>query len=386
METSTTRRRFVAALAGASLSVVSGCGQSQPDTTTTLSPTDTDTDTPSSTSTRTASRLKRDDRIEHVFEFTDATSPFLTADGQALYVLTEGGELFAVDGSDGSRRWHREVGGAGVTRPVVRDETLYLTTSRSEVVAVDTATGDMDWTVRIDADGLTSPTVTEERVYVGSEDRTVHAIDADGGTERWHQSVGTLDRSSVLAPPAADGDTLYVGNGNGLVTALRADTGETVWRARAGRVRSQPVVAGDRLLVGHTAGYHLLNTRDGSVVATHSTEAIASQSDVTDGVVYATDFAGDLHAIRTDTGERVWQFETDGERPPEPAVANGTVYFNVRNRFAEPFFYALGTDGTVRWRWRMPEGVRLYSAPTLVGDTVFVTAETGRLVGLRTDQ
>lgn len=73
-----------------------------------------------------------------------------------------------------------------------------------------------------------------------------------------------------------------------------------------------------------------------------------------DGVVYAGDDAGILHAVDAGTGTLQWRFAADAPIRSRPIVAHGSVYFQAD----DGWLYALSaTSGGQQWRIRISDSV-----------------------------
>jgi outer membrane protein assembly factor BamB len=193
-----------------------------------------------------------------------ATSP----DGQALYVATLGGSLWAVT-DRGEKRFSVALGGRAYSSPLVGDDgTIYVGSDAGLFFAI-TPAGQVRWRLNTGADAdtgaafmpdgnlvfaagnavfgvrptgdvlfrfvakgkvFTAPALTDGgRIVFGSQDDHVYAL-TPAGTLAWATDLGgDVDG----APAVADDGSLYVGCDTGDVVRLDA-RGEIVWRAHVG--------------------------------------------------------------------------------------------------------------------------------------------------------
>ena len=105
---------------------------------------------------------------------------------------------------------------------------------------------------------------------------------------------------------------------------------------------------------------------DGSIEAT---------AVVADGVVYVADIAGAIHAVRLADGAEIWKKEfPDSGFSAGAAVENGRLYIGDMNGA----IYCLATaDGKEIWSKKIES--EIYAGPTLNGDDVLFTCESGTL-------
>ncbi|GAH79396.1 unnamed protein product, partial [marine sediment metagenome] len=79
------------------------------------------------------------------------------------------------------------------------------------------------------------------------------------------------------------------------------------------------------------------------------------------------------------TGEKLWDFETEGPVSSSPVVANGIVYVGSGSKYTESkFSYALNAlNGRLRLRFKSLYSV--FSSPTVSGEIVYFINSSGYL-------
>src|SRR5215471_21842268 len=120
------------------------------------------------------------------------------------------------------------------------------------------------WTYEA-GDGIeSSAAISGGTVYVGTQSADLLAIDLETGKLRWkYKAQEGIGESS----PAVHEGVVYIGDSSGLLHAVRASDGKGLWTFKTeGEIRSSPVVAGDRVLIGSYDGsLYCLSTRDGKL-------------------------------------------------------------------------------------------------------------------------
>ena len=282
---------------------------------------------------------------------------------ERVFVGTRDGVLYALDPSDLSVEWTRDIARSSMTAPVVEAGRVYYggyeagpsgrgsentTGSKGGLVAVDASTGERIWVNRSMNLVFSSPVVVNGTVYVIDANDHAAAIDAETGRTRWTAPIG----GPVVSSPAVANGVMYIGDLDGHVYALDARTGKPRWRYDAG-----PPVP--------------------------STPAISS------GVVYLGDATGTLHALQSTTGRELWNASvvrnvslsigSPGKGIlTSPAVASRTVYAATENGR----IFAVNTeDGRLQWRLRPPSGA-VATAPVVVDGRVYLGGGNGRLYAL----
>ena len=269
--------------------------------------------------------------------------------------------------------------------------------------------------------GWSAVIAAENTVYVGTIEGEILALDASAqGKRLWTFPTEEADLiGGVYGTPQISGELLYVGGYNGKLYALRRESGQLEWqKGTQGRIIGGPAIAADMVLVGSSDGklyaFSALDGRlewsfpsDGKVGEIWSTPAIH------DGKVIFGSMDHSVYAISLEDGKELWRFETGGAVPGGPLIVGDVVVvgsfdrtlyaldvasgvklwtFDARNWFwAGPVqdgthIYAADMGGNVysftprgEKRWSVNTGSPIVSQPLVLGDTVVVASEGGRL-------
>ncbi|ELZ32933.1 PQQ repeat-containing protein [Halogeometricum pallidum JCM 14848] len=311
-------------------------------------------------------------------------------------------------------------------RIAVVGDTAYVPTADA-LLALDTASGEERWRVgeREDTDEnygsprFTSPAVIDGTVYAGTSDRRgLLALDADSGEERWRWNPGGPD-ADVRAPPVPtyEAEEIAVGNDEGLVALLDPATGEERWRFEVFGAVSRLAHAFTTLVVGTTGGevYSLYDGRGlwrrkvggavESLVADESGDAFTGtfgggvyrlagglhagrtrwraadaasiQLAFADGIVVGGD-AARATGLRDRTGDRRW--EVDGSFGAPPAASGSVGYLAGDDVVAVNLDggFGLGDARFGATRWRFPVDGYVDSGVTVADDAVFFATKGGK--------
>ena len=232
----------------------------------------------------------------------------------------------------------------------------------------------------------------------------------------WRASVGRgLGKKYLRLDPTVLADRIYAADGYGELIALDRFTGKRVWRTKVGAVEKGMLGAVnflDRMDpsfvsggVGAGAGYVLLGTTLGEVIALSAvdgSEVWRSRVDsevlaapVTgDGLVFVQTIDGRLLALEEDDGEIRWSFVNQVpvltlRGTSTPVYSSDVVYTG----FANGMLSALRSEnGAPIWQHRvmLPEGrseldrlVDIDGSPLVLGRVVYAVAYQGKLKALR---
>jgi hypothetical protein len=140
-----------------------------------------------------------------------------------LYVVTDAGDLLALDAGDGSVLWSTALGGVPSAMPALDDDTLFVPLQDGRLVAVPSggcgaATCPVGWSARTGGVGR-QPAVAGGVVVVATDAGTVRAFDADGCARPRCRALWGADLGvAATGAPAVSGGRVFVGTaGGGLV-------------------------------------------------------------------------------------------------------------------------------------------------------------------------
>jgi outer membrane protein assembly factor BamB len=287
--------------------------------------------------------------------------------GDAVYVGSTDGNLYAINRADGALRWKFTTRGAVNSSPAFANGVVYVNSVDGKFYAVDAATGTEKWSFktggerRFTAPGihgrtpstemmpdvfdvfLSSPVIANGSVYFGSGDGNVYALDAAGGALEWKFKTGDV----VHASPAVSNGVVFVGSWDRNMYALNAATGKEVWRFQTGN---------------DTVIYNQIG--------------IASSAAVAGGVVYFGCRDGHFYAVDQRTGKQRWVVDNKGGWViASPAVANGVVYFPTSD--GRRFKAVDASTGAIKFN--VENKAISFSSPAIVGGAVYFGSSDGWL-------
>ena len=127
-------------------------------------------------------------------------------------------------------------------------------------IAYASGSSDVERLVDIDAD----PIVRGGVVYLASYQGYVGALTLENGQFIWSKPASTYQNISI------DDRSLYMTDSNDVLWAFDRTTGNVKWKQDLLKARglSQPVLMGNRLVVGDKTGYlHVLSTQNGEMIS-----------------------------------------------------------------------------------------------------------------------
>ncbi len=365
---------------------------------------------------------------------TDATVQTRPAAAGGLAVVgLAGGQLLAVDATDGADRWRREPG--TLTGPPGVNDNVVVVGTDERVVGFDAADGRQTWDRRTTDPPFAAPVVGRTRAYVVSlrEDvgrptdsesstptahdtlfyeATVLALSATDGTPEWQTTQrGQYNFTSGLPDgfPIVTTDRRVFVNFDGRLRAFVADTGRIVWEKSVDAVRpavtdavvstgehgidatdgttlwsfdagrtieSSPAVVGDTVYVGSGDGFcYALNGRDGRPQWTRRLDSpVRAAPAVDEKTVYVGTIRDELYALDRADGSERWTVTLTGPVQP-PTVVDGTVYVGD---FSQTVYALDAADGSLVWE-AAGDDRRFVALAVTVGDGLVYAGANGIL-------
>ncbi len=165
---------------------------------------------------------------------------------------------------------------------------------------------------------------------------------------RWVLEIGPL-----IASPVADNDVVYASTITGRVFAIQIHQRQIKWHSNIGSpIVSTPLIQNNVLI---TATF--------------------------DSWIRETKFLGKnlVLALDANTGEQIWELETDGEVFSSPVIAQDLIIVGTMNKNLQ----AMDMFGNLKWTFKTQGEV--WSSPSFNGDLIFAGSDDGYLYCLNMD-
>lgn len=263
-----------------------------------------------------------------------------------VFVAAEDGRVHALTGA-GESRWVESAGGPVRQTPILTDDALFLVREDDAVVAMGREEGEVFWTYRREGTveysigGHAGLLFEGGRLYTGFSDGTIVALEPSDGSVIWERPTA-IDfepregdaRSfyDVDATPRLQDGVLYAASVSAGLYALDADSGTVLWR-EAERLGVTGIASSGRLLFLASVdnGLTAYDTRRREVAWHLSSENGAPTQPVVAGdILLVGETLGSLRALRVQTGEEVGRIDlgTGFSAPPTVVGRAGWVLSN----------------------------------------------------------
>ena len=209
-------------------------------------------------------------------------------------------------------------------------QNLFFSDASGNVSSINASTGDRNWSIELNF--LASGTSAGFGLVVVSDiDGNVIAVDQNDGSKLWSTNV----KGEVLSKVAIDAKVVVVKTGSGELLGLDRENGEILWSYRSKlplltvRGSSSPVIVDDIVYVSFDngrLGVFELNSGfqvwDGAISYVKGVSELENLIDsdsspvVDGGLIYTTNYQGNLNIFDTAQKRSVWSYETSSFYSP----------------------------------------------------------------------
>ncbi len=209
-------------------------------------------------------------------------------------------------------------------------QNLFFSDASGNVSSINASTGERNWSIELNF--LASGTSAGFGLVVVSDiDGNVIAVDQNEGSKLWSTNV----KGEVLSKVAIDAKVVVVKTGSGELLGLDRENGEILWSYRSKlplltvRGSSSPVIVDDLVYVSFDngrLGVFELNSGfqvwDGAISYVKGVSELENLIDsdsspvVDGGLIYTTNYQGNLNIFDTAQKRSVWSYETSSFYSP----------------------------------------------------------------------
>ena len=322
------------------------------------------------------------DELDLLWTFQAGTgieSTAAIADG-TVFVGSMDGDLHAIDLATGTSRWTYKAADSIKSSPSVARGSVFFGDERGVFHAVDARTGEKRWVFQTDSGIVSSANVSDGKVLFGSYDNHLYSLSAADGALRWRvETEGFVHATPAVAE--LPGGAVAVSSGcDGFLRLVRVDDGREVRSvAMGGYVAASPAVRDGVAYLGTFQNTILaIDLAKGEIVWTYEADdrhfpyyaSAAIRGDLL--VVPGRDKR--VHALRPETGERVWTFAARGRIDASPVIAGDRVFIGVTS--GEVYALDLRTGRPV---WQFETGSSIVASPSVAGGRLVIGTTDGLL-------
>jgi outer membrane protein assembly factor BamB len=314
-------------------------------------------------------------------------------DNGVVFAASHQGEVLAASLDTGRHIWVKKLKLPISAGPGAGAGLVVVGSSKGVVVTLDGATGRELWRSRMNSELLSAPAIGEKVVVIRSVDGRLHGLDAHTGKELWsvEQQVPRLSLRGTATPIIAK-EVAISGFDNGKVMAVSLNTGDTVWDSalasphgrteldRLVDIDSAVRVVGDNVFAAGFQGRTAMLALDsGQIWWGHDMSSYRGLAVDADNL-YVTQSDGIVVALRQRDGSELWRNQKLKLRRLSTPVLTTTA---VAVADFQGYVHWLDkATGELVARERVAKE-RITNSPAVVGDTVVVLTDKGKLAAFR---
>lgn len=170
-------------------------------------------------------------------------------------------------------------------------------------------------------------------------------------------------RGPLYGSPVVDGTSVYAGGLDSTFYALEVESGKLLWKFRTkGSIRSTAAIDQNRIFIlSRDGNLYALDKNSGKVLWTFATKGektyslygyadyYTSSPVVSDGIVYFGSGDGSVYALKSETGARIWSFQTSDVVHTTPALDKDKLFVGS----FDGYFYAINRlNGKLIWKFK----------------------------------
>ena len=279
-----------------------------------------------------------------------------------VYFGAYDGNLYALDAASGTLKWKFATQGEHryaathlhgsqplkevmpdpfdcyLSSPVVWNGTVYFGSGDGNIYALDAASGALKWKFKTGDVVHASPAYSDGVLFVGSWDSYFYAVDVGNGKEKWRYHAGedplVHNQVGFQSSPAVVDGVVYTGCRDAQLYALDAATGKAKWKfdnALSWVITSPAVVDGKvYFATSDSSLYHVVEAGTGKPILKLEDKAFMFSSPaVTNDVVFIGVLNGTLEARDRNSGELLWEFQTETSKQNANWILTAERRFNV---------------------------------------------------------
>jgi outer membrane protein assembly factor BamB len=314
-------------------------------------------------------------------------------DNGVVFAASHKGEVLAASLDTGRHIWVKKLKLPISAGPGAGAGLVVVGSSKGVIVTLDGATGRELWRSRLNSELLSAPAIGEKVVVIRSVDGRLHGLDAHTGKELWsvEQQVPRLSLRGT-ATPIITKEVAISGFDNGKVMAVSLTSGDTVWDSalasphgrteldRLVDIDSAVRVVGDNVFAAGFQGRTAMLALDsGQIWWGHDMSSYRGLAVDADNL-YVTQSDGIVVALRQRDGSELWRNQKLKLRRLSTPVLTSTA---VAVADFQGYIHWLDkSTGELVARERVAKE-RITNSPVVVGDTVVVLTDKGKLAAFR---
>ncbi len=183
----------------------------------------------------------------------------LAANNDILFITTGIGNIYALNYSDGSLIWKKNILTQISAPPVVNKQKVFVTTDDNQLIVFDANNGDEIWDhsgniENVSIVGGVNPAIKNGIVYVTYSTGEIYALNENNGSIQWYENLvdtvlfGEGLITDIQSPPVIFEDKLYVASFSGQFVVFNLIDGKRNWELNLSTI-NPIVISGDYIFL-----------------------------------------------------------------------------------------------------------------------------------------
>ncbi len=259
-------------------------------------------------------------------------------------------------------RWTFEIPNGIVSQIGTSNDRAFFTGGDGLVYSLSLETGKVLWTYDLRNPVTSRPAVDGEDLFLVTSDDAVLCLQSETGKWQWQyrrrNTTGPVIHGATR--PLVVGDSVWIGFADGALVALSRKDGKVLWEKQLNTNRRFSGIQAEFLekdgivyVPAYDQALYALNSKTGTMLWVRDGVGGARKVTLANGVLYAPDSAGGLHALDPASGKEIWKFQVDHGVPSEVVVTERHVVVSSTHEY----LYALDrASGRLLYRYQVGYG------------------------------
>ncbi|HPW52594.1 MAG TPA: PQQ-binding-like beta-propeller repeat protein, partial [Spirochaetota bacterium] len=261
----------------------------------------------------------------------------------SIFIIDVNSNFYSIDAEKGEILWQKEIEGPILfeTEPLLIDKYIYFATTYGYLYSFNTE-GRLNYRKELSGGVYSSLAYYDKKDYLiaGTDQSKVFFLQRSNGNQKW---LFETESRIANASPMISGNILYIPTINGTLYAVSIDEEKELWRFKSeSNISTTPLVIDDTMFLGNSTGT--------------------------------------FYALNRITGEKIWDKKLSSSQIYQPFLVDSIMYISAGNTL---YSMSIPKEGKIAWTFGFD--TRVSTAPSAMGNNIFVGLANGILYSLKED-
>jgi outer membrane protein assembly factor BamB len=261
----------------------------------------------------------------------------------SIFIIDVNSNFYSIDAEKGEILWKKEIEGPILfeTEPLLIDKYIYFATTYGYLYSFS-HNGNLNYRKELSGGVYSSLAYYDKKDYLiaGTDQSKVLFLQRSNGNQKW---LFETESRIANASPMISGNILYIPTINGTLYAVSIDEEKELWRFKSeSNISTTPLVIDDTMFLGNSTGT--------------------------------------FYALNRITGEKIWDKKLSSSQIYQPFLVDSIMYISAGNTL---YSMSIPKEGKIAWTFGFD--TRVSTAPSAMGNNIFVGLANGILYSLKED-